>query len=37
MKMNKDQVKVLGKEISGKAEKAYGDAKEFGKDANRHS
>jgi uncharacterized protein YjbJ (UPF0337 family) len=31
------QVKGLGKQISGKAEKAYGDAKEAIKDASKPS
>jgi len=31
------QIKGLGNQISGKTEKAYGDAKEIIKDANKHS
>ncbi len=31
------QVKGLGKQISGNAEKSYGDAKEIVKDADKHS
>jgi Domain of unknown function (DUF1840) len=37
MIMNKDQFKGLGKQLSGNAEKTYGDAKEVIKDANKHS
>ena len=31
------QIKGLGNQISGETEKAYGDAKEIIKDANKHS
>jgi hypothetical protein len=36
MKVNKDQVIGLGKQISGNAEKTCGDAKEVIKDPNKH-
>jgi uncharacterized protein YjbJ (UPF0337 family) len=36
MIMNKDQFKGLGKQISGKAERTYGDANEVIKNANKH-